>query len=866
MKSFTPMMQQYLEIKEKYSDAILFFRLGDFYEMFFEDAKLVSRELELTLTGKSCGLEERVPMCGVPFHSSSSYIARLINNGHKVAVCEQVEDPSLAKGLVKREVVRIVTPGTVTDTEMLDDKKNNYLVSIIKQGKEFGIAYIDISTGEFCSTIIVDGESGLINEMAKIKPSEIIASEKQKDESIFKDIRKIFNVFVSFVCDKDFTEEISGVGHIKISKELMENKLSIKASTALLRYVSNTQKSAISHIESIKWYFVCDYMSLDYTAIKNLELTKTIRGGNRKGTLIWVLDKTKTSMGARKLQNWMERPLVNVDSINNRLDAVGELKDKFIERNKIMELLQKVYDIERLAGKLSIGNANSRDLISLKNSFNQLPKIKEILRDLKSNMISNISENIDKLEDVVNLIESSIADEPPVTIKDGGIIKDGFNKQVDKLRKATKDGKKWIATFEGKEREATGIKNLKIGFNKIFGYYIEVTKSNYKLVPETYVRKQTLANCERYITKDLKDIEDTILGAEDKLIDLEYNLFLEIRDNVASEIKRIKRTSENIAILDVLCSFAEVAQRMNYVKPEMSKDGILDIKDGRHPVVEKVIDENSFVPNDTYLDTDDNRLSVITGPNMAGKSTYMRQVALIVLMAQMGSFVSAREAKIGVVDKIFTRIGASDDLALGQSTFMVEMNEVANIIDNATKNSLIILDEIGRGTSTYDGLSIAWSVVEHIANKSKIGARTLFATHYHELTELEGKVDGVKNYCITVEKNGEDIIFLRKIVRGGADESYGICVAKLSGIPDSIIKRAKDILKNLETEEVKRIQRKLKIPVIEGQVDLFSINRKENKIEQDIINELKVMDVMGLTPVDALNLIYKLQQKANQCN
>ena len=530
-------------------------------------------------------------------------------------------------------------------------------------------------------------------------------------------------------------------------------------------------------------------------------------------------------------------------------------------RNEIMEILQKVYDIERLAGKLSIGNANCRDLISLKNSFAQLPLIKEILASFKSDMVCSINENLDTLDDVVLLIESAISEDPPVTLKDGGIIKDNFDGRVDKLRKASKDGKKWIASFEGNEREATGIKNLKVGFNKVFGYYIEVTKSYYNLVPETYIRKQTLANCERYITKDLKEIEDTILGAEDKLIELEYKLFIEVRDNVAGKVNKIKQTAEAISTLDVLCSLAEVAQRMNYVKPRMSNNGVLDIKNGRHPVVERVIDENSFVPNDTYLDMDDNRVSIITGPNMAGKSTYMRQVALIVLMAQMGSFVCASEANIGIVDKIFTRIGASDDLSLGQSTFMVEMNEVANIIKNATKNSLIILDEIGRGTSTYDGLSIAWAVVEHIANKEKIGARTMFATHYHELTELYGKVDGVKNYCVMVEKNGEDIVFLRKIVRGGADESYGIYVAKLSGVPDSIIKRARDILKDLEKEEVKRIQKKLNIKIIDGQIDLFSVNNNRNKLGEDIMDELKLVDVMGLTPVDALNLVYKLQRK-----
>ena len=865
MKNLTPMMKQYMDIKSKYKDAILFFRLGDFYEMFFDDAKIASKELELTLTGKSCGLRDRIPMCGVPFHSSTGYVAKLVNRGYKVAICEQVEDPALTKGLVKREVIKVVTPGTVTDTEMLDDKKNNYLMAIKKEEGAYGIAYVDISTGEFCATAILNGnkKSELIDEIAKINPSELIVSKNQTEDTEVGEIRKLFNVFVSTIDMDDCVVDITNLDNISVDEELKQNRLAIGVANALFNYISDTQKVALDHIKAVKWYSIENYMILDYTARKNLELTETIREGNKKGSLIWVLDKTKTSMGARKLRKWIERPLINQVLINERLDAVSRLKDDFISRSELMEILQGVYDIERLAGKLSMGNVNCRDLISLKNSLAKLPDVKRILGNFDAHLIKEINDNIDVLDDVVNLIEESILPEPPITIKEGNIINDGFNQQVDELRRAKKEGKKWVAEFEAKERETTGIKNLKVGFNKVFGYFIEVTKSYYSLVPDTYTRKQTLANCERYITKELKQIEDTILGAEDKVVVLEHDIFVKIRDSIAKQVGRIKQTADNIATLDVLCSFAEVAQRMNYERPEILNNGELDIKDGRHPVVEKVIDENAFVPNDTYLDTKDNRLAIITGPNMAGKSTYMRQVALIVLMAQVGSFVSARQAKIGIVDRIFTRVGASDDLALGQSTFMVEMNEVANIIKNATPKSLLILDEIGRGTSTYDGLSIAWAVVEHIADKDKIGARTLFATHYHELTELEGKVDGVKNYCILVEKNGEDIIFLRKIIRGGADESYGIYVAKLSGIPNGVISRAQDILKNLETEEIKRVQKKLKITPMEGQLNLFSMQNETSKIGNEIVEELKVTDVGLLTPIDALNLVYKLQQRVN---
>lgn len=865
MCNLTPMMQQYMEFKEKYRDSILFFRLGDFYEMFYDDAELASRELELTLTGRPCGKDVRAPMCGVPIHASAGYIAKLISKGYKVAICEQMEDVAEAKGLVRREVIRVITPGTVIETEMLDDKKNNYLMAIKKDKRSFGLAYVDVSTGEFLATMI-DGEnveSRLVDEVDKVNPSEIIIFLEEKDEEVYKRLSKMLNSFISYIDEEKV--DLNVIRDITIDDKVKENHVSEVAVAALVSYLSGTQKITLPHIDVAKWYTRDHYLVLDCAARKNLELTETIRDGGKRGSLIWTLDRTQTSMGARKLRKWIERPLVDIMRISKRLDAVGNLKDNFIIRNEIMESLQKVYDIERLATKLAIGNVNCRDLISLKMSLKNLPFIKEQLEKLDCNLLRDINSGIDTLTDVVDIIESAIVEDPPITIKEGGIIKSGYDRRVDELRKATKEGKQWIAEFEAREKERTGIKNLKVGFNKVFGYYIEVTRSYYNMVPDTYIRKQTLANCERYITNDLKRIENMILGAQDKVIVLEYDLFVKVKENIASSVMRMKKVADNVATLDVLCALAEVADRMNYVKPNISDDGVLKIKEGRHPVVEKVMDDNSFVPNDTYLDTEDSRLAIITGPNMAGKSTYMRQVALIVLMAQMGSFVSASEANIGIADKIFTRVGASDNLALGQSTFMVEMHEVADIVKNATRHSLIILDEIGRGTSTYDGLSIAWAVVEHIADKSKIGARTLFATHYHELTELEDKINGVKNYCISVEKNGDDIVFLRKIVRGGADESYGVYVAKLSGVPDCIINRAQDILKNLEKEEMKRIQKKLKIPVIDGQIDMFSMNNSsETKLDREIVGEIKTMDVTTLTPLDALNLLYKLQQKVNE--
>ncbi len=867
MASLTPMMQQYLEIKEQYKDCILFFRLGDFYEMFFSDAELASRELELTLTGKDCGLEERAPMCGVPFHSADSYIARLINKGYKVAICEQVEDPALAKGLVKRDVIRIVTPGTVTDSAMLDEKKNNYLMSIYKNKTFYGIACVDLTTGEFLSTYITFGNTfnKLMDEIAKFSPSEIVVNgEFFHDEDIKNTLRKRFDVYISSIEDRFFEKDFSVQKLKSYFKDYVAEEnafdLYINASGALLEYLEQTQKVNLSHIQSFNVYRIEEYMVLDLASRRNLELTETLREKNRKGSLLWVLDRTMTSMGGRTLRKWIEQPLINLHDIKDRLNAVNEFKEKFMVRTEVRELLRAVYIIERLMSKVILGSANCRDMVSIKHSIGQVPYIKELISDLKSDLNVLSYNELDTLTDVYEIIDKAIVDEPPVAVKEGGIIKEGYNEEVDKLRSAAKDGKKWIAHLESKERERTGIKNLKVGFNKVFGYFIEVTKSYYSQVPDDYIRKQTLANCERYITQELKEIENTVLGAEDRLVELEYQIFVDIRNRVAKEINRLKSTARSLARIDVLCSLAEVADRESYTMPVVTDDDKIEIKDGRHPVVEKMIGQGAFVPNDTYLDMGENQISIITGPNMAGKSTYMRQVALIVLMAQMGSFVPAQSAKIGIVDRIFTRVGASDDLASGQSTFMVEMSEVANILSNATSKSLLVLDEIGRGTSTYDGLSIAWAVIEFIGEK--IGARTLFATHYHELTELEERIEGIKNYCISVEEKGEDIIFLRKILRGGADNSYGVQVARLAGIPAPVIHRAKEILKKLEDADITRKEKRIrrgKQP-IQGQIDVFTFNTAQRNCDE-VLNELRELDITTLTPLDAINVLYNLQKK-----
>lgn len=872
MAQLTPMMMQYLKIKEEYQDCIIFFRLGDFYEMFFEDARLASRELELVLTGRDCGLEERAPMCGLPYHAAEPYISRLINKGYKVAICEQLEDPALAKGIVKRDIIKIITPGTITDLNMLDEKKNNYIMSIYKNNDWYGLAYCDISTGEFHTTEFKNaGMQKLIDEIARLLPSEIIYnSEFSSSQKHIRYITDRLNTSMSQYNDEHF-DYTNGIKKIHSTFKGLNKKLSITsgicASSALLNYIGETQKTDLSHINLLEIYSAGDFMTLDIATRRNLELTETIRNQTKKGSLLWVLDKTITAMGARMLRRWIEEPLIARDRIESRLDSVEELYNNVYVNEVIKEKLKGIYDIERLTGKIVYGNVNARDLISLKQSIASLPEIKECLKECTADMLLSVQSSIDSLQDIYEIIESSIADNPPLSIKDGFIIKDGYNETIDKLHLASKEGKNWIAKLEEQEKEATGIKSLKVGYNKVFGYYIEITKANISYVPENrYMRKQTLSNAERYITPELKEMESTILGAEEKVIQLEYEAFCEIRNNISHQIERIQKTSWAIACVDALRSLANAAAENEYIKPIFSEDGVISIKDGRHPVVENTLPNKMFVPNDTYMDNNENRMSIITGPNMAGKSTYMRQVALLVIMAQIGSFIPAKQAQIGIIDRIFTRIGASDDLSAGQSTFMVEMSEVANIINNSTANSLILLDEVGRGTSTYDGLSIAWAVIEYICDKSKIGAKTLFATHYHELTELEGKIEGIKNYCISVKEHGDDIIFLRKIIRGGADQSYGIQVAKLAGLPQDIIKRAHEIISKLEENDIIKHNTEYENPIekeiasdIERreclQLDFFNINNN------DILDELKSIDIISITPLDAMNLLDKLIKK-----
>lgn len=861
---FSPMMQEYLKTKEEYNDCILFYRLGDFYEMFFDDAIRVSKELELTLTGKLCGQEERAPMCGVPFHAADTYISRLIEKGYKVAICEQLEDPKQAKGIVKRGVIRVVTPGTVMESNLLDEKKNNYIMSIYKTGTFFGISVCDVSTGDFRTTQITDSNNfpKLLDEISRYNPAEIVVNSFMYDslEEINK-IKERFEVFISKIKEDAFGVEvpkleITNENNVSI-EDIEDKKIALASINGLMFYLLDTQKNSLEHINKIIMYNTTKYMSLDINARRNLELTEKMRDKSKKGTLLWVLDKTSTSMGGRHLRRWINDPLIDVTEINNRLGAVKELKDNIILRGDITELLKKVYDIERLAGRISYGSATGRDLISLKNSAKQLPEVKKILANTKSPLLQELYLKLDELADIYELIEEAIVDEPPLSVKEGGLIKLGYNEEIDHLKKATTEGKTWIIKLEAEEREKTGIKGLKVGFNRVFGYYIEVTKSNFDQVPERYIRKQTLANAERYITEELKNLENQILGAEEKVINLEYNAFVEIRDDIESKIKRIQTSAEVIAILDVLCSFATVAEDLNYVEPAVDNSGVIDIKDGRHPVIEKMLPSGSFVQNDTYLDKNETRLAMITGPNMAGKSTYMRQVALITLMAQIGSFVPASYAHIGVVDKIFTRVGASDDLSMGQSTFMVEMMEVATILKEATSKSLVILDEIGRGTSTYDGLSIAWAVAEYISDKEKCGAKTLFATHYHELIQLEDKLEGVKNFQVAVKEKGEDVIFLRKILPGGTDESYGVHVARLAGVPQNVSKRATEILKSLERKSIiseKAMQKEDKKQTA-GQLDMFNFKLAE------IATEIDKIDVNSLTPIDALNTLVRIKEK-----
>ena len=863
----SPMMQKYLETKEEYKDCILFYRLGDFYEMFFEDALIAARELEITLTGKDCGLPERAPMAGIPHHAAEVYAEKLIEKGYKVAICEQLEDPKTAKGIVKRGVIRILTPGTIVESNLLEEKKNNYIMSICKSGIYFGISVCDISTGEFYSSEIKSENNFalLLDEIARFAPSEIIANSMMFEcQEEMDKIRERFSMYMSRFSDKFFTDD---VGNLTLDYNIIENKkevtnlkekpLAVKSINALLEYLNETQMTSLEHINTITIYSLSKYMSLDINARRNLEITEKMRDKSKKGTLLWVLDKTSTSMGGRLLRRWLNDPLLEVKEIQERLDAVKELKDNMMLRGEITDTLKKVYDIERLAGKMTYGNANARDMITLKNSLERLPEVKSVLAMCQSHKLKELYENLDELKDVFALIEKSIVEDPPMTIKDGGIIKLGYDEEIDTLKKASTEGKTWLAKLEADEKEKTGIKTLKVGYNKVFGYYIEVSKSFVSQVPERFIRKQTLTTGERYITDELKTIENQILGAEEKVVNLEYNAFVEIRTEIAKNIKRLQKTANVVSTLDVLSSFAQVAEDMNYCMPVVKDDGIIKIKEGRHPVIEKMIGSGNFVPNDTYLDKEGDRLAIITGPNMAGKSTYMRQVALITLMAQVGSFVPATEAQIGVVDKIFTRVGASDDLSMGQSTFMVEMMEVATILKEATENSLVILDEIGRGTSTYDGLSIAWAVAEYIANKEKCGAKTLFATHYHELIELADKQEGIKNYSIAVKEKGEDIIFLRKIVEGGTDESYGIHVARLAGVPKVVTKRADEILTSLERKSMLsgKKQEKENKKVVEGQFDMFNFKLAE------IAHEIDKINLNELTPIDALNTLMKIKEK-----
>lgn len=872
IKKLSPMMAEYVKTKQQYKDCILFYRLGDFYEMFFEDALTVTKELEITLTGKDCGLEERAPMCGVPFHAAETYINRLIEKGYKVAICEQVEDPKKAKGLVKREVIRVVTPGTTLDAASLDESKNNYLMSIVSMEDHFGCAIADISTGD-CFLTEVDKPQKLLDEINKFVPAEIICNDAFFMSGVDTDDLKnrlgicVFPLdawyFDDSLCKRTLKEHF----HVNTLEGLgiQDYDIGVIASGALFLYLQETQKSALSHMAGIRPYAAEKYMLIDSSSRRNLELVETLREKNKRGSLLWVLDKTKTAMGARTLRSYVEQPLIDAQEINRRLEALEELNKSPMLRDEIREYLNPIYDLERLISRISYQSANPRDLIAFASSLEMLPHIRQILKDFKTPLLTELYEDMDPLEDIASLIKSAIVDEPPLAQKDGGIIREGYHEDVDKFRRSRTDGKKWLTELEVREKERTGIKSLKIKYNRVFGYSLEVTNSFKELVPENYIRKQTLTNAERYITQELKDLEDLILGAEDKLYALEYELFCEVRDKVGAEVVRIQKTAKAVAALDVFASLALVAQRNNYVRPKINESGVLDIKNGRHPVVEQMIEHDMFIANDTYLDNQKKRVSIITGPNMAGKSTYMRQTALIVLMAQIGSFVPADKANIGIVDRIFTRVGASDDLASGQSTFMIEMTEVANILRNATSRSLLILDEIGRGTSTFDGLAIAWAVIEHISNTKLCGAKTLFATHYHELTELEGKIPGVNNYCIAVKEKGDDIVFLRKIVQGGADKSYGIQVAKLAGVPDSVIQRAKELVEELSdadiTAAVKDLTSAKKKKPVYDQMDMAQMSLFDTVKDNDIIDEIKGLDMGNMTPIEAMNTLYNLQNK-----
>ena len=898
--SLTPMMQNYVKMKEEYKDCILFYRLGDFYEMFYEDAKVCSEELELTLTGKSCGLEEKAPMCGVPFHAVDGYLNKLVTKGYKVAICEQVEDPKTARGLVKRAVTRVVTPGTNLNTQALDASKNNYLMCVVYTTNAYGVSYVDVTTGDYFLAEF-STQNQLLDEIGKIMPSEIICNDSfLVSEVDFEDLQGRLGIVISAIDSWHFDEErcIDTLKrHFKVGSlaglGLDDYTIGMIAAGAVMQYLEETQKISLDHITKLHPFLSKRYMLLDRSTRRNLELCETMREKAKRGSLFWVLDKTKTAMGARMLRNAIEQPLIGVEEINERLDTIEALNENAINREELREYLGPIYDLERLISKISYRSANARDLIAFRQSLSMLPPIKEILNTYSGTLLKKYGEQMDDLQTLHQLIESAIEEEPPLSVREGGMIRDGYNEDIDRLRHAKTDGKEWLAKLLEEEKERTGIKNLKIKYNKVFGYYLDVTNSYQNLVPEDWTRKQTLANSERYTTPRLKELEDMILGAEDKLYNLEYEVFCQVREQIYQEITKIQQTAKIIASVDLFTSLALVAEQNNYIRPVMTQDGCIDIKEGRHPVVEKMIPNNMFVSNDTYLDDRKHKIAVITGPNMAGKSTYMRQTALLALMAQIGSFVPAASAKIGVVDRIFTRVGASDDLASGQSTFMVEMTEVANILRNATKNSLIILDEIGRGTSTFDGLSIAWSVIEHIANSKLLGAKTLFATHYHELTELEGKLESVDNYCIAVKEQGDDIVFLRKIIKGGADKSYGIQVAKLAGVPENVLQRAREIVEQLsdndiasrakdidveyeipdypygieqQTEHKRKVRKKTALEIESeelGQMSFFDSSNKEIKTD-DIIVELHELDLSATTPIEALNILYKMQVKLKE--
>ena len=863
--ALSPMMQQYLHLHEKYPDCLLLFRLGDFYELFFEDAKTASRELELTLTGRDCGLEERAPMCGVPYHAVNNYVERLIEKGYKVAICEQLEGPALAKGLVDRDVVRVITAGTVTDPAMLEEKVNNYLICVCLRGKDIGLAYADVSTGEFYAA--EPAENSLRAEISRIHANEIITNDAVRLRSLTGlelpvSAEQPASWFQTSNAEKTLKEQFHVASLTPLGLE--ERKTAVCAAGALTRYLRDTQKNPLEHMRTIRFTENGKTMLLDPGTRRNLELTESLRGKGKKGTLLGLLDKTVTAMGGRLLRSWLEQPLLNREMIEARHDAVGELADQPILAASIREEMEGVYDMERLLSKVAYRSLNARDCLALCQSLSKIPGIRSLLSEIKCTELRSIFSSLDPLDDLRDLLERSIHPDAPAVITEGGIIRDGYNALLDDYRSAQINGKQWILEMEKEEREKTGIRNLRIQYNRVFGYYIEVTKSNLSQVPDRYTRKQTLANSERYMTPELKETEQKIIGAQEQSIRLELQLFNEIRDQVSECVERIQKTCMAIKSLDAYQSLARAAVDNRYIRPEMTEDGVLQIREGRHPVVEDSLPSGEYVPNDTLLDRDQNRMMIITGPNMAGKSTYMRQVALISLMAQIGSFVPAKEAHLSICDRIFTRVGASDDLASGQSTFMVEMSETAFILRNATADSLIILDEIGRGTSTFDGLAIAWAVVEYIADKTKIGAKTLFATHYHELSELEGHLEGVKNFCISVKEHGEDVIFLRKIIRGGADKSFGVHVARLAGVPHPVIVRAHEIQARLEVSDINQnkigqnILGKEEKPRPNQQVDLFEYQRAE------IINELQQIDVMALTPMDAINKLFLLREKARK--